>query len=55
MAKPKEQPKRVKTSLELSAGLWTKVRMQALIEGRPALAIVEDALVAYLKAQKGGR
>jgi hypothetical protein len=55
MGKATHAPERIKTSLELAAGLWTKVRMQALIERRPALALVEDALETYLKAHKGGK
>ena len=55
MAKQQEQPERVKTSLEIRRELWAKVRAQAVNERRPALALVEEALEAYMKAQKGGR
>jgi predicted transcriptional regulator len=55
-AKQAEQPERIKTSMELRRDLWAKVRALAVNERRPALAIVEDALDAYLKAaHKGGR
>ena len=55
MAK-QEQPERIKTSMEIRRDLWAKVRALAVNERRPALAIVEDALDAYVKAaHKGGR
>jgi predicted transcriptional regulator len=55
-ARQAEQPERIKTSMELRRDLWAKVRALAVNERRPALAIVEDALNAYVRAaNKGGR
>jgi hypothetical protein len=50
-----DQPERIKTSMELRRDVWARVKAQAVLEGRPALVIVEAALEAYLKAHKGGK
>lgn len=44
----------VKTSLSIPLALWTRFRMQALAEGRPAHQIVAELLTAYL-AKKGAK
>jgi hypothetical protein len=44
-----------RTTIELTRTLWAQVKAQAVLENRPAGAIVTDALVLYLKAAKGGR
>jgi hypothetical protein len=43
-----------KTSLAIPHELWTRFRMQALAEHRPAHKIVAELLTAYL-AKKGAK
>jgi hypothetical protein len=53
---PKPPPKK-KTSLAVRPDLWHALRLRAFQEGRPAFALLEDALAAYLRKplRKGGR
>jgi len=44
-----------KATMWLPGALWSRVRVKALEERRPAQEIVTEALQAYLKNQKGGR
>lgn len=45
-----------RTSLNLSEGLWTRIKMQALREKRDAQELVAEALENYLRrVKKGGR
>jgi hypothetical protein len=50
---------KTKTSMEIRRDLWRKIRIRALEEGRPAVALVEEALERYLKLplvkRPGGR
>jgi len=41
-----------KTSLSLPTGLWARVRVRAIEEGRPAQALLIEALESILKAPK---
>jgi len=50
-----EQADRIKTSMELRRDIWAQVKAQAVLEGRPAILVVEAALASYLKAHKGGK
>jgi len=50
-----KQEDRIKTSMELRRDIWARVKAQAVLEGRPAILVVEDALASYLKAHKGGK
>jgi len=48
-----DEPRRLVTNLP--AALKKRLQYQAIEEGRPAGAIVADALVAYLDKRKGAR
>jgi len=50
-----KQEDRIKTSMELRRDIWARVKAQAVLEGRPAILVVEAALDSYLKTHKGGR
>jgi predicted DNA-binding protein len=47
---------KIKTSIKLPAGLWKRLRLRSIEEGRDAQDIVAELIEAYLrKPRKGGR
>lgn len=42
-----------KTSLAIDRGLWARLRIQAIREGKPAYHILNELIQAYLAQQEG--
>jgi hypothetical protein len=52
MKKPKQKPKRFKTTLSIPPELWKRTKIEALKQDRDATDLVIDALEMYLKRKK---
>jgi hypothetical protein len=54
MKKPRPT-KRQKTSLSIDVQAWRALRIQAVLEGRPAYAILDELIAGYLRRKGGPR